>query len=121
MVGLAHTLTHIPLGMTLIKVRFKKAPPKVKEGKTKSKDALEIDDLTVNTSEDVAQEAPVIVEETRHVQNGQDDHIIESEVHQGYSEVDQDQVVQEEQVAQMNGTHEVSETDRVSFTTVGAF
>merc|ERR1712004_828447 len=72
-----------------------------------------VDQINVNTSEDVAQEAPVMVEETQHVQNGQDDHIIESEVHQGYSEVDQDQVVQEEQVApQMNGTHEVSETDR---------
>ena len=54
----------------------------------------------------------------QHVQNGQD-HTIESEVNQGYSEVDVQEVqeVHEEQqqvVSQMNGTHEVSETDRVS-------
>ena len=62
---------------------------------------------------------PVMVEESQHVQNGQDDHIIENEVHQGYSEVDVQEVqevqeVQQQFVSQMNGTHEVSETDRVS-------
>ena len=52
--------------------------------------------------------------EEQYHQNGQD--IIESEVQQGYSEVDQEvqEQVQEEQVVQMNGTHEVSETDRVN-------
>ena len=64
----------------------------------------------------MAQPQPPMVEEQYH-QNGQD--IIESEVQQGYSEVDQEQLmvqeqVQEEQVVQMNGTHEVSETDRVN-------
>ena len=61
----------------------------------------------------MAQPQPPMVEEQYH-QNGQD--IIESEVQQGYSEVDQEvqEQVQEEQVVQMNGTHEVSETDRVN-------
>ena len=61
---------------------------------------------------------PVMVEESQQVQNGHE-HMIESEVNQGYSEVDVQEVqeVHEEQqqvVSQMNGTHEVSETDRVS-------
>ena len=70
----------------------------------------------MNQADEVPMAQPPIVEEQYH-QNGQD--IIESEVQQGYSEVDQEQLVvqeqvQEEQVVQMNGTHEVSETDRVS-------
>ena len=61
---------------------------------------------------------PVMVEESQQVQNGHE-HMIESEVNQGYSEVDVQEVqevqeVQQQVVSQMNGTHEVSETDRVS-------
>jgi len=75
-----------------------------------------VDQINVNQADEIpmAQPQPPMVEEQYH-QNGQD--IIESEVQQGYSEVDQEQLVvqeqvQEEQVVQMNGTHEVSETDR---------
>lgn len=74
-----------------------------------------VDQINVNTAESETP-VPVMVEESQHVQNGQD-HMIESEVNQGYSEVDVQEVqeVHEEQqqvVSQMNGTHEVSETDR---------
>merc|ERR1711963_1391078 len=75
-----------------------------------------VDQINVNQADEIpmAQPQPPMVEEQYH-QNGQD--IIESEVQQGYSEVDQEQLVvqeqvQEEQAVQMNGTHEVSETDR---------
>merc|ERR1711963_1382727 len=67
-----------------------------------------VDQINVNQEDEIpmAQPQPPMVEEQYH-QNGQN--IIESEVQQGYSEVDQEvqEQVQEEQVVQMNGTHEV--------------